>query len=198
MTKTANAAKAAFVAVPAVVVAQDDTAFVANLLGMNHKERVDALLKLKPGEVAAIGGKTGGLAQSCYEVLSIMMDRKHGKGWADRKYGGRVLTDLEKQERDALKADIVSIAATIKANGHSNERQAIKYIMDWSRGLKGKREPGANKARPTTQYLREEMPKLYRKLNNADDISESAVGLMDAIGTYLEAEGFNLRKVLGE
>lgn len=199
MGKINNAAKAAFVAnVPVVVVAQDDSTFITNLLGMNHKDRVDALLKLKPGEVAAIGGKAGGLAQSCYEVLSIMMDRKHGKGWADRKYGGRVLTDLEKQERDALKADLEGMSATFKANGYSNERQAIKYVKDWSRGLKGKREPGQNRARPTTQYLVEEMPKLYRRLNNADDISESAATLMDAIGAYLEAEGLNLRAILGE
>ena len=191
---------AALVAAPAtVVVAHDDNAFIANLLAMDAKQRVAELLKLKPGEVAAIGGKSGALATSCYEVLSMMMDRKHGKGWADRKYGGRALTDLEKQERDSLKADIEGMRNTFKANGYSNADMAIKYVKDWSRGLKGqKREPGQNKARPTTQYLLDEMPKLYRRLNNADDVTENAVALMDAVGAYLVAEGLNLRKVLGE
>ena len=191
---------AALVAAPAaVVVAHDDNAFIANLLNMDHKARVNELLKLKAGEVAAIGGKSGALATSCYEVLSMMMDRKHGKGWADRKYGGRALTDLEKQERDSLKADVEGMRNTFKANGYSNADMAIKYVKDWSRGLKGqKREPGQNKARPTTQYLLDEMPKLYRRLNNADDVTENAVALMDSIGAYLEAEGMNLRKVLGE
>lgn len=192
---------AALVAAPAaaVVVAHDDNAFIANLLNMDHKARVNELLKLKAGEVAAIGGKSGALATSCYEVLSMMMDRKHGKGWADRKYGGRALTDLEKQERDSLKADIEGMRNTFKANGYSNADMAIKYVKDWSRGLKGnKREPGQNKARPTTQFLHDEMPKLYRRLNNADDVTENAVALMDSIGAYLEAEGMNLRKVLGE
>ena len=69
---------AALVAAPAaVVVAHDDNAFIANLLAMDAKQRVAELLKLKPGEVAAIGGKSGALATSCYEVLSMMMDRKH-------------------------------------------------------------------------------------------------------------------------
>lgn len=191
---------AALVAAPAtVVVAHDDNAFIANLLAMDAKQRVAELLKLKPGEVAAIGGKSGALATSCYEVLSMMMDRKHGKGWADRKYGGRALTELEKQERDSLKADIEGMRNTFKANGYSNADMAIKYVKDWSRGLKGqKREPGQNKARPTTQYLLDEMPKLYRRLNNADDVTENAVALMDAVGAYLVAEGMNLRKVLGE
>ena len=150
-------------------------------------------------EVAAIGGKSGALASSCYEVLSMMMDRKHGKGWADRKYGGRTLTELEKQERDSLKADLEGMKATFAANGYSNKDQAIKYVKDWSRGLIGKkREPGQNKARPTVQMLNEDMPKLYRRLNNADDVTENAVTLMDAIGAYLVAEGMDLRKVLGE
>lgn len=198
MTKTVKTA--ALVAAPAaVVVAHDDNAFIANLLAMDAKQRVAELLKLKPGEVAAIGGKSGALATSCYEVLSMMMDRKHGKGWADRKYGGRALTDLEKQERDSLKADLEGMKSTFKANGYSNADQAIKYVKDWSRGLIGKkREPGQNKARPTTQYLLDEMPKLYRRLNNADDVTENAVALMDAVGAYLVAEGLNLRKVLGE
>ena len=199
MTKTVKAA--ALVAAPAaaVIAAHDDAAFISNLLNMDAKARVAELLKLKPGEVAAIGGKSGALASSCYEVLSMMMDRKHGKGWADRKYGGRTLTDLEKQERDSLKADLEGMKSTFKANGYSNADQAIKYVKDWSRGLIGKkREPGQNKARPTAQMLNEDMPKLYRRLNNADDVTENAVTLMDAIGAYLVAEGMDLRKVLGE
>ena len=180
-------------------VAVIDAPFIANLINLDHKARVDALLKLLPGEVAAIGGKSGALASSCYEVLSMMMDRKHGKGWADRKYGGRTLTELEKQERDSLKADLEGMKATFAANGYSNKDQAIKYVKDWSRGLIGKkREPGQNKARPTVQMLNEDMPKLYRRLNNADDVTENAVTLMDAIGAYLVAEGMDLRKVLGE
>jgi hypothetical protein len=199
MTKTIKTA--ALVAAPAaaVIAAHDDAAFISNLLNMDAKSRVAELLKLKPGEVAAIGGKSGALASSCYEVLSMMMDRKHGKGWADRKYGGRTLTDLEKQERDSLKADLEGMKSTFKANGYSNADQAIKYVKDWSRGLIGKkREPGQNKARPTVQMLNEDMPKLYRRLNNADDVTENAVALMDAIGAYLVAEGMDLRKVLGE
>ena len=199
MSKTIKTA--ALVAAPAaaVIAAHDDAAFISNLLNMDAKSRVAELLKLKPGEVAAIGGKSGALASSCYEVLSMMMDRKHGKGWADRKYGGRTLTDLEKQERDSLKADLEGMKSTFKANGYSNADQAIKYVKDWSRGLIGKkREPGQNKARPTAQMLNEDMPKLYRRLNNADDVTENAVTLMDAIGAYLVAEGMDLRKVLGE
>lgn len=199
MTKTIKTA--ALVAAPAAVVvaAQDDNAFIANLINMDAKSRIEALLKLKAGEVAAIGGKSGALASSCYEVLSMMMDRKHGKGWADRKYGGRTLTELEKQERDSLKADLEGMKSTFKANGYSNADQAIKYVKDWSRGLIGKkREPGQNKARPTVQMLNEDMPKLYRRLNNADDVTDNAVALMDAIGAYLVAEGMDLRKVLGE
>lgn len=199
MTKTVKTA--ALVAAPAaaVIAAHDDAAFISNLLNMDAKSRVAELLKLKPGEVAAIGGKSGALASSCYEVLSMMMDRKHGKGWADRKYGGRTLTELEKQERDSLKADLEGMKSTFKANGYSNADQAIKYVKDWSRGLIGKkREPGQNKARPTVQMLNEDMPKLYRRLNNADDVTDNAVALMDAIGVYLVAEGMDLRKVLGE
>ena len=200
MRKTVKTA--ALVAVPAVpatvvVAAQDDKTFIANLMDMNHKDRVDALLKLKPGEVAAIGGKGGALAQSCYEVLALMLDRKHGKGWAERKYGGRVLTDLEKQERDALKADLEGLAATFKANGYSNEHQALRYVRDWSLGKIGKkREPGQNKARPTKQMLKDDMPKLYRRLNNAEDLDEVDGLVMDKIGEVLELLGFNLRKVL--
>jgi hypothetical protein len=199
MTKTVKTA--ALVAAPAaaVVAAHDDATFISNLLNMDAKARVEALLKLLPGEVAAIGGKSGALASSCYEVLSMMMDRKHGKGWADRKYGGRTLTELEKVERDNLKADLEGMKSTFKANGYSNADQAIKYVKDWSRGLIGKkREPGQNKARPTVQMLNEDMPKLYRRLNNADDVTDNAVALMDAIGAYLVAEGMDLRKVLGE
>lgn len=197
MSKTVKTA--ALVASPLAEITHDDKAFVANLLGLSAKERMHTLMTLTPGEVAAIAGMSGALAASCYEVLAIKMDQKHGKGWADRKYGGRALTDLEKQERDSLKADIEGMRSTFKANGYSNADMAIKYVKDWSRGLKGqKREPGQNKARPTTQYLHDEMPKLYRRLNNADDVTENAVALMDSIGAYLEAEGMNLRKVLGE
>ena len=40
-------------------VAVIDAPFIANLINLDHKARVDALLKLLPGEVAAIGGKSG-------------------------------------------------------------------------------------------------------------------------------------------
>lgn len=199
------AAKAALIASASgevlgpVKVAHDDAAFIANLLAMPHKAQIDALLMLKPGEVAAIGGRSAGLAASCYEVIAIQMTRKHGKGWESRKYGGRVLTDLEKSERDALKADIDGLRSTFEANGYSNASQAIGYVRKWAAGTIGqKRGADANKARSTADWLKEEAPKWYRRLNKAEDVNDVDLALMDSIGGWLEDMGFNLRNVLGD
>ena len=189
----------AIVASPAI--ASNDEQFILNLLAMSKKDREAELLKLTMGEVTIIGARAGGLAMSCYAVLAMKMTQKHGEGWQDRKYGGRVLTDLEKEESKALKADLDAIKGTLEANNYSNISQAIRYIKDHAAGKIGKkREANANKAKPIVEHLHDILPPLYRRLNKSEGVREVDHDFFIAVGAWLsnEANGYNLRELLAD
>jgi hypothetical protein len=184
---------------PAVVPAFEKADIVQQLWAANKDERFAILAKLNMGEIAGIGARAGRLADSAYEVLAAKLTAKHGDGWADRKYGGRVLTELEKAERDRLKADLEAIKAAYKAGGYSNPDMAIKYIKDWARGKVGQpRDANVNKARSTIAFLKDELPKMYKRLHKAEDVSESDMVLADAIAVWFKANNMNPREVLGD
>lgn len=186
-------------AVASPVILSDDNMFIGRLLDMSEAEREATLMTLTLGEVTIIGARAEGLSRSCYAVIARKMTQKHGVGWESRKYGGRVLTDLEKAARDALKADLEAIKGTLKANGYSNPDQAIKYIKGHADGSIGaKREPNQNKPRSTAEWLKAEGPRWYKRLNKAEDVNDDDMELYDAIGKRLKKLGMNLRAVLGE
>jgi hypothetical protein len=207
MTKRKLAALVAAPVIPAQavvaspVIASNDEQFMLNLLSMSKKERETELLKLTMGEVTIIGARSGALAISCYAVLAMKLTQKHGVGWESRKYGGRILTDLEKEESKAIKADIESISGTLAANNYSNVSQAIRYIKDHAAGKIGKkREANANKAKPIVEHLRDILPPLYRRLNKSEGVRPVDMELYYAVGAWLEHEsnGFNLRELLAD
>ena len=182
---------------PAVVPAYEKADVIASLFNATAKEQEAAFMAMTVGEVAGFAGRGGKLAESAYKVIALKLNAKHGEGWADRKYGGRTLTDLEKAERDALKADKEAIIAAIKASGHSNAHKAFADIRGWAAGRIGQpRDANINKARATVAWLKDEAPKWYKRLNNAEDITDAEATLMDHIGAYLEAVGVDLRALL--
>jgi hypothetical protein len=168
------------------------------LAAMTADEQFDTLRNLDMATIAGAIVKGEGVARSGYRAVASNMTAKHGEGWAELKFGGRALTELEKQQRDNIKADREAFLNAMKAAGHSNQHQAWTYVINWATGKAGKpRGADTNKARPTMLYLKEEMPKLYRKLNNAEDMNDHAVALFDAIGEFLKLEGIDPRSVLG-
>jgi hypothetical protein len=195
---------AAFVAatanVPAIIPAYENADFMGRFVTMSADERENALLPLTFGEVAMLGAMFTGAAESANKVMAKKMTAKHGEGWADRKFAGlgRPLTDLEKSDRDAINADIEVIRSALKLKNHPNPTQGIIYIKEWAQGKRGKpRDANANKARPMMQYLREEMPALYKKMHNAEDLDgEHGIAFYDSVGALLIAEGINLHTVL--
>lgn len=199
---TTKTKTAAFVAanVPAIIPAHENTDFMGRFVTMSAAEREAALLTLTFGEVAALGVKYSNAAESANKVMAMKLTSKHGAGWADRKYGGRVLSDSEKVERDALKADLEIIRSAAKVAGHSNVSMVERYIREWAQGKRGQpRDANTNKARPTMQYLKEEMPALYKKLHNAEDLEGDFVMLMyDAIGNFLKDEGIDLHSLVAK
>jgi hypothetical protein len=202
---TTETKTAAFVAetanVPAIIPAYENAEFMASLAGMKTSdEREKALLPLTFGEVAMLGAMYTGAAESANKVMAMKLTAKHGEGWADRTFGGRVLTDLEKADRDAINADIEIIRSALKLKNHPNPTQGIIYVKEWAQGKRGKpRDANANKARPTMQYLKEEMPALYKKLHNAEDLEGDFVMLMyDAIGNFLKDEGIDLHSLVAK
>ena len=198
-TKTKTAAFVAETAnVPAIIPAHENTDFMGRFVTMSAAEREAALLTLTFGEVAALGVKYSNAAESANKVMAMKLTSKHGAGWADRKYGGRVLSDSEKAERDALKADLEIIRSAAKVAGHSNVSMVERYIREWAQGKRGQpRDANTNKARPTMQYLREEMPALYKKLHNAEDLEGEAVMVFyDTMGDLLKSLGIDLHSLV--
>ena len=197
---TTKTKTAAFVAanVPAIIPAHENTDFMGRFVTMSAAEREAALLTLTFGEVAALGVKYSNAAESANKVMAMKLTSKHGAGWADRKYGGRVLSDSEKVERDALKADLEIIRSAAKVAGHSNVSMVERYIREWAQGKRGQpRDANTNKARPTMQYIKEDWPAIYKKLHNAEDLEGEAVMVAyDAIGNVLKSLGVDLRALV--
>lgn len=184
---------------PAVVPAFDRAEVVAELWGASAEERERILLALPMGEVAGIGARAARLAESAYKVLAAKMTTKHGEGWADAKFGGRVLSELEKEQRDRQKADLEAIKSAYKAGGYSNPDMAIKYIKDWARGKVGQpRDANINKARSTLAWLKDELPKMYKRLHKADDVSDADMELVEAMTVWFMANNINPIEVLGD
>jgi len=185
---------------PAIIPAYENADFMGRFVAMSADERENALLPLTFGEVATLGIIFSNASESANKVMAKKMTAKHGEGWADRKFSGlgRPLTDLEKTERDGIKADLEIIRSAAKSRGHSNVSMVERYVREWAQGKRGKpRDANTNKARPTMQYLREEMPALYKKLHNAEDLDgEHGIAFYDAVGALLAAEGINLHTVL--
>ncbi len=199
---TTKTKTAAFVAanVPAIIPAYENVEFMGRFVTMSAAEREDALLTLTFGEVAALGVKYSNAAESANKVMAMKLTSKHGAGWADRKYGGRVLSDSEKAERDALKADLEIIRSAAKVAGHSNVSMVERYIREWAQGKRGQpRDANTNKARPTMQYIKEDWPAIYKKLHLAEDLEGEAVMVAyDAIGDVLKSLGVNLNALLAK
>ncbi len=193
---------AAFVAetanVPAIIPAYENVEFMGRFVTMSAAEREAALLTLTFGEVAALGVKYSNAAESANKVMAMKLTSKHGAGWADRKYGGRVLSDSEKVERDALKADLDVIRSAAKVAGHSNVSMVERYIREWAQGKRGQpRDANTNKARPTMQYIKEDWPAIYKKLHNAEDLEgEAIMDAYDAIGNVLKSLGVDLHALV--
>ena len=184
--------------VPAIIPAHENTDFMGRFVTMSAAEREAELLTLTFGEVAALGVKYSNAAESANKVMAMKLTSKHGAGWADRKYGGRVLSDSEKMERDALKADLDIIRSAAKVAGHSNVSMVERYIREWAQGKRGQpRDANTNKARPTMQYIKEDWPAIYKKLHNAEDLEGEAVMLAyDAIGNVLKSLGVDLHALV--
>jgi hypothetical protein len=199
-TKTKTAAFVAETAnVPAIIPAHENTDFMGRFVTMSAAEREAALLTLTFGEVAALGVKYSNAAESANKVMAMKLTSKHGAGWADRKYGGRVLSDSEKVERDALKADLEIIRSAAKVAGHSNVSMVERYIREWAQGKRGQpRDANTNKARSTTAWLKDTVPAMYKRLHKAEDVSDSDMALADAMTTWLEANGINPRELLAD
>jgi hypothetical protein len=194
---------AAFVAatanVPAIIPAHENTDFMGRFVTMSAAEREAALLTLTFGEVAALGVKYSNAAESANKVMAMKLTSKHGAGWADRKYGGRVLSDSEKVERDALKADLEIIRSAAKVAGHSNVSMVERYIREWAQGKRGQpRDANTNKARTTAAWLKDTVPAMYKRLHKAEDVSETDMALADAMTVWLEANGINPRELLAD
>ena len=197
-TKTKTAAFVAATAnVPAIIPAHENTDFMGRFVTMSAAEREAALLTLTFGEVAALGVKYSNAAESANKVMAMKLTSKHGAGWADRKYGGLVLSDSEKVERDALKADLEIIRSAAKVAGHSNVSMVERYIREWAQGKRGQpRDANANKSRTTTAWLKDTVPAMYKRLHKAEDVSDSDMALADAMTVWLEANGISPRELL--
>ena len=200
---TTKTKTAAFVAettnVPAIIPAHENTDFMGRFVTMSAAEREAALLTLTFGEVAALGVKYSNAAESANKVMAMKLTSKHGAGWADRKYGGRVLSDSEKAERDALKADLEIIRSAAKVAGHSNVSMVERYIREWAQGKRGQpRDANTNKARSTAAWLKDSIPAMYKRLHKAEDVSDSDMALADAMTVWLEANGISPRELLSD
>lgn len=194
---------AAFVAetanVPAIIPAHENTDFMGRFVTMSAAEREAELLTLTFGEVAALGVKYSNAAESANKVMAMKLTSKHGAGWADRKYGGRVLSDSEKAERDALKADLDIIRSAAKIAGHSNVSMVERYIREWAQGKRGQpRDANTNKARATVAWLKDTVPAMYKRLHKAEDVSDSDMALADAMTVWLEVNGISPRELLAD
>jgi hypothetical protein len=199
-TKTKTAAFVAATAnVPAIIPAHENTDFMGRFVTMSAAEREAALLTLTFGEVAALGVKYSNAAESANKVMAMKLTSKHGAGWADRKYGGRVLSDSEKVERDALKADLEIIRSAAKVAGHSNVSMVERYIREWAQGKRGQpRDANTNKARSTAAWLKDTVPAMYKRLHKAEDVSETDMALADAMTVWLKANDIDPRELLAD
>lgn len=196
---TTKTKTAAFIAanVPAIIPAHENTDFMGRFVTMSASEREAALLTLTFGEVAALGVKYSNAAESANKVMAMKLTSKHGAGWADRKYGGRVLSDSEKVERDALKADLEIIRSAAKVAGHSNVSMVERYIREWAQGKRGQpRDANTNKARSTTAWLKDTVPAMYKRIHKAEDVSEADMALADAMTVWLKENGIDPRELL--
>lgn len=184
---------------PAIIPAHENSEFMVSLLSASKDDRFNMLYKLTLGEVAAIGGRFMKVGESAYQVLAAKLTAKHGVGWADRKFGGKVLTELEKTERDAIKTDIEAIKTMYEVSGYSNKDQAIKYVKEWARGKIGQpRDANANKARSTLAWLKDELPKMYKRLHKAEDVSEADMALVEAMTQWFVANDIDPRSYLAD
>jgi hypothetical protein len=197
-TKTKTAAFVAETAnVPAIIPAHENTDFMGRFVTMSAAEREAALLTLTFGEVAALGVKYSNAAESANKVMAMKLTSKHGAGWADRKYGGRVLSDSEKVERDALKADLEIIRSAAKVAGHSNVSMVERYIREWAQGKRGQpRDANANKARSTMAWLKDTIPAMYKRLHTAEDVTDADMSLADAMTDWLVSNGISPHELL--
>jgi len=198
---TTKTKTAAFVAanVPAIIPAYENAEFMAKLVAMPVAEQEKALFGLTFGEVATIGIRLNTATESTYKVMAMKLNAKHGEGWADRKFGGRVLTDLEKMERDAIKADMDIIESAAKARNYSNASMVKRYIREWAQGKRGKpRDANANKARTTAAWLKDTVPAMYKRLHKAEDVSDSDMALADAMTVWLKANNIDPRELLAD
>ena len=161
-------------------------------------DRVKTLTALPLGEIAAISAIAGVVVDSAYEALNLKMIAKHGNDWVKR-LDTKAETDLEKDAKKAISADIEAIRETIRSKrGDAPSRKAVLAVKEWGKGKRKAKGANSTKARPTVDWLlaKETLPAMYRRLNKAEDIDGTEQSLMDAIGDYLRAKGIDPRKVL--
>ena len=184
---------------PAIIPAYENADFMGRFVTMSADERENALLPLTFGEVATLGIIFGNASESANKVLAKKMTAKHGEGWADRKFAGlgRPLTDLEKTERDGIKADMEIIRSAAKSRGHTNVSMVERYVREWAQGKRGQpRDANANKARSTMAWLKDTIPAMYKRLHTAEDVTDADMSLADAMTDWLVSNGISPHEFL--
>jgi hypothetical protein len=213
MTKVKSVNAATVVAVPSIEISNvfDHAAIIKQLADAESaQERMLILSKRTLGEVAAVGGRVGGMGESVNETLNIKMIERHGKDWTlvSRTLPAN-LSDADKTRRKEIHASLESIRETIQANSGGNKNKArdiIRRVKEWGDGKRTNKasNPKGNAKQPLDIWALkwENFPTSYRRIMNDDmerltpEQSEAMLGVADALAAYFKACNISPQAVL--
>ena len=174
------------------------------------QERMHILSKRTLGEVAAVGGRVGGMGESVNETLNIKMIERHGKDWTlvSRTLPAN-LSDADKTRRKEIHASLESIRETIQANSGGNKdkaRDIIRRVKEWGDGKRTNKasNPKGNAKQPLDVWALkwENFPMSYRRImnDNMEDMTpakqDAMLGAADAMAAYFKVCGIAPQAVL--
>jgi hypothetical protein len=174
------------------------------------QERMLILSKHTMGEIAAVGGRVGGMGESVNEVLNIKMVEKHGIDWVKVYYTTTAnLSEGDKTRKKAIHTSLESIRETVQANSAGNKARArdiLRSVKEWGSGIRNSKlsNPKGNAKKGIKEWALDwdNMPCDYRRImnDNMEDItpavSNAMLGVVDAMAVLFQACEISPKAVL--
>ena len=174
------------------------------------QERMAILSKRTLGEIAAVGGRVGGMGESVNEALNLKMVERHGADWA-KVYATVTanLSDADKTRKKQIHACLEGIRETVQANNGGNKdkaRDILRRVKEWGLGIRQNKasNPKGNAKQPLDVWALkwENFPMSYRRIMNdpmesmTQEQSDAMLVVADAMAAYFKVCGITSQSVI--
>jgi hypothetical protein len=174
------------------------------------QDRMLILSKHTMGEIAAVGGRVGGMGESVNEALNVKMLQRHGTDWV-KVYNTTTanLSDADKTRKKAIHTSLESIRETVQANSAGNKARArdiLRSVKEWGSGIRTSKlsNPKGNAKKGIKEWALDwdNMPCDYRRImnDNMEDVTPAVSNAMlvvaDAMAALFQECGISPKAVL--